>query len=422
MPHPSADRERGAERRLVDEAQGRTGPSQLDPARDGRPEEVGIAPELGPADLREARRERVVAIVLPLPEDRLERRLPAGERTAHRLGEQLQLGLDREPHAPTSSSTASVSAPSDGAGRVAAGILAVEPKHAAEHRHRPESRLLDVLERGRSHAPARRRAPTRARGPGPRERPPSRDGRATPRPTRWRSPLDRRRHAPLLREHGRIVRHEIGCLDRRVLEPEQREERLPLREVEAGDREEAVGRLVAAVVRVHRQSACDLVGARREIAARRRGGRAHGLAVEPDEILDLHRERRTEERHLDDPSLSPPRAATSAASTPRREQMPAVRSAIGIPPARTGTRVAVGGVRREEPRAALGDEVVGRPSRERPVRAERGDDADDERRMRSVQRLPAEPERRRPRRRRVVDDDVGRRDELRESGAAVGRS
>ena len=69
-------------------------PSSIPPATAG-PSSAGVAPELVPADGREPRRELVVAVVLPLTEDRLERRLPAGERAAHRLGEQLELRLGR---------------------------------------------------------------------------------------------------------------------------------------------------------------------------------------------------------------------------------------------------------------------------------------------------------------------------------------
>ena len=83
-----------------------------------------------------------------------------------------------------------------------------------------------------------------------------------------------------------------------------------------------------------------------------------------------------------------------------------------MPPARTGTRSPCRGVRGEQARAALRDEVVGGQPGERPVRAERGDDPDDERRVGRVQLVPGEAEGLRPRRRRVVDHDVRGRDEL----------
>ena len=57
--------------------EGRDGAAELDPARDRRAEQLRIAPELAPADGGEPRRERVVAVVLPRAEHRLERRLPA---------------------------------------------------------------------------------------------------------------------------------------------------------------------------------------------------------------------------------------------------------------------------------------------------------------------------------------------------------
>ena len=84
-----------------------------------------------------------------------------------------------------------------------------------------------------------------------------------------------------------------------------------------------------------------------------------------------------------------------------------MRSASGIAAGADGHRVARGGVRGEEPRAGLGDEVVRGRLRERAVPPERGDDADHERRPPGVHVLPVEPEPRRPGRRRVVEDDVG---------------
>ena len=71
---------------------------------------------------------------------------------------------------------------------------------------------------------------------------------------------------------------------------EQPEERLALGTIQTGDGDESVGGLVAAVVRVHREAAGDLVGAGPEVTPRCRGRRAFRFAVEPDEILDLHRE------------------------------------------------------------------------------------------------------------------------------------
>ena len=226
VPHAPADRERRAERRLVDEAEGRTGPSQLDPTGHCGAEQVGVAPELVPADLREARGERVVAVVLPLTEDRLERRLPAGESAAHRLGEQLELGLDREPHAPTSASTASVSAPSDGAGRVAAGS-------SPSNRNTPPSIVIGPspgcstswsrpFARACSSACTDSRART---GPAGTAAEPSRASHASTGSAaiaRSIAAVD----ALLRGEHGRIVGHEIRRRDRRVLETEQPEERL----------------------------------------------------------------------------------------------------------------------------------------------------------------------------------------------------
>ena len=223
---------------------------------------------------------------------------------------------------PPPRSTASVSAPSDGAGRVAAGS-------SPSNRNTPPSIVIDPspgcstswsrpFARACSSACTDSRAST---GPAGTAAEPSRASHASTGSVAIAS-LDRRRDALLLGEHGRVVGHEIRRRDRRVLEPEEPEERLPLREVETGDREEAVGRLVAAVVRVHREAARDLVGAGLEIAARRGSGRPVGLAVEPDEILDLHRERGTEERHLDEPTLSPAPRRDERGEHAGREQVP----------------------------------------------------------------------------------------------------
>ncbi len=84
-----------------------------------------------------------------------------------------------------------------------------------------------------------------------------------------------------------------------------------------------------------------------------------------------------------------------------------MRSAIGIPPARTGTVSPASGVRGEQSRASLRDEVVRGRVGERPGRAERADAPHHEPRMRCVHVVPVEPEPRGPLAREVVQRDVG---------------
>ena len=98
VAHAAVDPERAAERRVVDEGEWRHGAAELDPAGDRRAKQRRIHPELCPANRREPRGERIVAVVLPRTEHRLERRLPGSDCAADGLREQLQPGVDREPH------------------------------------------------------------------------------------------------------------------------------------------------------------------------------------------------------------------------------------------------------------------------------------------------------------------------------------
>ena len=142
----------------------------------------------------------------------------------------------------------------------------------------------------------------------------------------------------------------------------------PLREVEAGDRDEAVGRLEAAVVRVHGDTACDLVRARVELRPIRGKRRvAVCLAVEPDEILELDRQRGSEERHLDELALPGLACADERGQHPGREQE--AGGEVGHRDAAGADRhgVARASVRREQAGARLRDQVVGRRVRERPA-------------------------------------------------------
>ena len=64
--------------------------------------------------------------------------------------------------------------------------------------------------------------------------------------------------------------------------------------------------------------------------------RLRRLTLEPDEVLELHRERRREQRDVDELARPSP-ARDERREHPVASRKPAVRSAIGIPPARTGT-------------------------------------------------------------------------------------
>ena len=328
-----------------------------------------------------------------------------------RLREELQLGIDREPHAPTSASTASVSAPSAGAGRASG-------RDRRRRRGRRAPSIVTGPRPGWSTSWSRPFARTWASactvsrastGPAGTPAAPRRASHASTGARRDRIARSRavtrcfsREHAGVVAERGRAPRSS----DRR----DRRAPRNALRcaEVEAGDGKEAVGRLVAAVVRVHRRgrprSRRPAPSRSARVAA---AARADGLALEPDEILDLHGERGTEQRDLDQLPLPTVRAAHERREHAGGEQVPGRE--VGHRDAAGPHRhpVTVRGMRGEQARAALRDEVVGRLPGERPVRPERGHDADDERRVRRVQPLPVEPERRRARRRRVVDDDVG---------------
>ena len=228
VAHAAVDRERAAERRVVDEKSGATArPSSIPPATAG-PSSAGIASRARPSrQPRAARRARRRG--RPATRRRPARAAPPSPpiAAAHRLGEQLQLGVDREPHAPSSASTASVSAPSSGRGPRLAGIGAVDAEDAAEHRHRPEPRLRHILDQpvGAHLLVGMDRLARRA--PGRPERRRRRAARATPRREPPRSP---RSIAAVSRcfagEHRRIGGNEVGRLDRRIVEPEQRQQGL----------------------------------------------------------------------------------------------------------------------------------------------------------------------------------------------------
>jgi hypothetical protein len=109
----------------------------------------------------------------------------------------------------------------------------------------------------------------------------------------------------LRREHGRVAGNDVRSHDRRIVEPEQRQEPLSLRQVEACDGHESVGCLEAAVVRVHRDATRNLVGPCLEV--RPIGDRrvvVSSLAGEPDEILELHGERGRQQRDVDELALT----------------------------------------------------------------------------------------------------------------------
>ncbi len=88
-----------------------------------------------------------------------------------------------------------------------------------------------------------------------------------------------------------------------------------------------------------------------------------------------------------------------------------MRSASGIPPARTGTVSPGPACAVSKPGASLRDEVVGGRARERARAPERRHDPDHERRLHHVNALPVESERHGPGRGVVVDHDVCAREE-----------
>ncbi len=231
---------------------------------------------------------------------------------------------------------------------------------------------------------------------------------------------DRRRQIPLHREDALVFWSDVRRLDRRIVETEQREERTPLREVEAGDGDEPVGGLEAAVVRVHRDAARDLVRSCSKLGAVG-GPRAGGLPVQPDEILELHRERGGEERDVDELALARLPGAHESGEHARGEQEPCGEVGHRDSARPHGHVVAPRRVRREEPGASLGDEVVRRRVRERPRLAERAHASDHEHWMRFVHGLPVEPEPRGPLAREVVQHDGGAAKKLRARLQPVGR-
>ena len=183
---------------------------------------------------------------------------------------------------------------------------------------------------------------------------------------------------------------------------------MPLRDVEASDGEEAIRSLEAAVVRVHRDAAGDLVSTRFEMSA---PGRERlvlaALAGQPHEILQLHRQRRREERDVDElafPRLACPNERSE--NTGRKQEAGGeVRHRNPTGPYRN--RIAARRVRCQKARSRLCDEVICRRVHKRPGRAERRDPADDDLRMSGVYRVPSEPEALGSTALEVVQHDVG---------------
>ena len=147
-----------------------------------------------------------------------------------------------------------------------------------------------------------------------------------------KAPSDARGQILLRAERRRVGRNEVGRVDRRVLQVEESEKRAPLRDVETCEGNEAVRRLVAAVVRVHGDATGDLVRSRLEVAAIR-GLRRYRvvLAGEPDEILELDRHRGREERDVDDLSCAGLPGADERGEHSGREQEPRCEVGHGDP-------------------------------------------------------------------------------------------
>ena len=257
-------RERSSERRLVDEMQRRERAPELERPGDRRAEQLGIGPELTPAELREPRRERVVALVRPLADRGSAARLPTCEDTTHRLGEQLQLGCDLEPHdTPSSDSTASVSAPSAGAGPTAADSPTPNTRPSIVTEPSPGWTTSSTRRFARTCASAC--TPSRA-STGPQGTPAAVEAleplrhRSRPRsaPRSRLSTARLRRQRARRRREGRSGASIVGSS-----RPKTSRNAPSLRQVETREREVAVGGLVAAVVRVRLESGRDLGRTRR---------------------------------------------------------------------------------------------------------------------------------------------------------------
>ena len=128
--------------------------------------------------------------------------------------------------------------------------------------------------------------------------------------------------------------------------------------------------------------------------------------LEPDEILQLHRHRRREERDVDDLALARVARPDECREDARREQEARGEVGHGNATRTHGHGVAGGRMRRQQPRARLRDEVVGGGVGQRACTTEGAHAPDDERRIGGVHLLPAEPEPRGTFSGIVVHDDV----------------
>ena len=344
MADPAPDRERGSQRRLVEEGHGSDGAPELHRARDDRAELR--CPELLPAGALEAPLELAVAVVEPGRELGLGRRRPVAERGSNRLAEQAELGGDLEIHA-SSRRTDSVSAPSSGAGSAGRPPTS-EPSICTGPSPGWSTRATSPDAVTWASACTDSRTSTGLAGTPASAR---RSSRAAAESSAIGS-LDPAREISLHREEALVLGDEVRSLDRRVLDAEEPGEGAALGDVQARDRDEPVARLVAAVVRVHREPAADLVGTRGEVGGGRRTSRFTRLALEPDEVLHLHRERRGEQGDVHEPPDAGRAGGDERGENLAGEEVPGGEVGERDPAGADGHRVAGTCVRREQPARA----------------------------------------------------------------------
>ena len=131
-----------------------------------------------------------------------------------------------------------------------------------------------------------------------------------------------------------------------------------------------------------------------------------GLAVEPDELLELNGQRGREQRHVDERALAGVARANERGEDTAREQEPCREVGHRYSAGTHRNRVSTRRVRREQSGARLGDEVVSGCVGERARRTERAHAPDDEGGVCGVEVVPLEPKARSALGPEVVQSDV----------------